>query len=339
MGAVRPTVSVIIPNFNYAKTLDLCLAAVNAQDYPDIEVIVVDDNSTDNSVPIAHARGAKVLRTGTNIGAPAARNLGAEVATGEVLFFLDSDVALRPDAVSGAVRLLYADPGLGAVCGTYTPGPLVRDSLVEEYRALQLYSWWIGDLGETSTVFTAIFAIRKAVFAEVGGFNPALRHSENADYGHRLTQRYRILLTDEVVGAHDHDDKLGVLLTKFFHRARLHVPLYLARPDFSGGPTNGSRGWGSIAALLAALALVVPVIAGPAWLALPAALFAAFVAADLPMYRIVRRHARLPFLAYYTGVHFLVNVTVGLAVVAGLAQCLLSSRFRGTYRLALAKGA
>ncbi|MFC7478773.1 glycosyltransferase family 2 protein [Luedemannella flava] len=52
-----PTVSVIIPNYNYAKTLDLCLAAVNGQDYPAIEVIVIDDNSTDNSVEIARSRG------------------------------------------------------------------------------------------------------------------------------------------------------------------------------------------------------------------------------------------------------------------------------------------
>ncbi|GAA1799534.1 hypothetical protein GCM10009682_21450 [Luedemannella flava] len=330
-----PTVSVIIPNYNYAKTLDLCLAAVNGQDYPAIEVIVIDDNSTDNSVEIARSRGARVLRTGTNIGAPAARNLGAEVATGEILFFLDSDVALRPDAVTNAVRLMLTEPNIGAVCGTYTPKPLVRDSLVEEYRSLQLYSWWIGDLGDTSTVFTAIFAIKASVFAEVGGFNPALRHSENADYGHRLTQRYRILLTDEVVGAHDHDDRFGVLLNKFFHRARLHVPLFLNRPDFSGGPTNGSRGWGSIAALGAVLAMVLPFVLGAAWTLVPVALFAAFVAADIPMYREVRKHVSPWFLVYYTAVHFVVNVTVGLAVGAGLFQCLFSRDFRTTYSLSM----
>ncbi|MDI6099384.1 glycosyltransferase family 2 protein [Actinoplanes sp. NEAU-A12] len=328
-------VSVIVPNYNYARTLDLCLAAVNAQTYPDVEVIVVDDNSTDDSVRIAEARGARVIRTGTNIGAPAARNLGATEAEGEVLFFLDSDVALRPDALAEAVAIL-ADPAVGAACGTYEAKPLIRDSLVEEYRALQLYSWWIGDLGDTSTVFTAIMAIRADVFAEVGGFNPALRHSENADYGHRLSQRYRILLTDRIQGRHDHDDKLGVLLTKFFHRARLHVPLFLTRPDFSGGPTNGSRGWGSVAALLAAVSLLAPAVLGVAWLALPALLFATFVLADLPMYRIVRGHVGPLFLAYYTAVHFVVNVTVGLAVVAGLAQCAVSQRFRTTYALKVA---
>jgi cellulose synthase/poly-beta-1,6-N-acetylglucosamine synthase-like glycosyltransferase len=70
------------------------------------------------------------------------RNFGARHAIGDVLVFVDSDVALRPDAVANAVRLLVSDPQIGAVCGNYDPVPLFRDSLVEEYRCLQQY-WWL----------------------------------------------------------------------------------------------------------------------------------------------------------------------------------------------------
>ncbi|MEU6409268.1 glycosyltransferase family 2 protein [Microbispora sp. NPDC046933] len=328
----RPLVSVIVPNYNYARTLGLCLSALRRQTYPSIEVIVVDDRSTDDSVEIAHRHGARVVVTETNIGAPAARNLGVEHARGDVLFFVDSDLALAEDVVEHAVGLLTSDPALGVVCGTYDPEPLIPDSLVERYRSLQLHYWISGDEGEITTIYSALFAMRAEVFREVGPLNPALRHSENAEYGHRITRLgYRIVLDNRIRGRHDHDDRLRVVLSKFFHRARLHIPLYLRRPGFNGGPADSSRGWGSLAALFAVLTAPLPVVLGPAWPAAPVALLAGSIAADLGMYRYVRRYAGTPFTLYFTAVHFLVNVTVAVAVFAGAAQCLVSSRFRHTY--------
>ncbi|WP_165985679.1 glycosyltransferase family 2 protein [Streptomyces sp. YIM 98790] len=329
--AGTPLVSVIIPNYNYARTLRLCLESVRAQTHPNIELIVVDDRSTDNSAEIAREYGAEVTVTPTNIGAPAARNLGAERARGSVLFFLDSDVALAPDAVANAAALLSGDPAVGGVCGTYDAEPLIRDSLVEEVRSLQLYAWIHGGQGDISTVYTALFAVRRDVWDEIGGFDPALRHSENADYGHRLSARYRIVLTGSVHGRHDHDDTLRVLISKMFHRARLHMPLYLRRPDFSGGPSNGLRGWATLAALGAVLTAPLAALAGPLVLLLPAVLLVLSVVCDARMYGMVLRRKGLWFWLYFTAVWFLVNVTVALAVFAGLAQWLLSARFRHTY--------
>jgi GT2 family glycosyltransferase len=331
-----PLVSVIVPNYNYARTLPLCLASVRAQTYPNIELIVVDDRSTDDSVRIAHGYGADVTVTDTNIGAPAARNVGATRAKGDILFFLDSDVALAPDAVQAAVDLLGSDPAIGGVCGTYDPEPLIRDSLVEEVRSLQLYAWIHGGQGDISTVYTALFAVRADVWAQVGPFDPALRHSENADYGHRLSARYRIVLSGTIHGRHDHDDRLGVLLSKMFHRARMHMPLYLRRPDFSGGPTKGLRGWATLAALAAVLTAGLPALLGPVSAALPVALLVASVAFDAGMYAMVVRRKGVLFGAYFTAVWFLVNVTVAVAVFVGLAQWALSARFRHTYDAPLA---
>jgi len=326
-----PLVSVIIPNYNYARTLGLCLASVRAQTYPRIELVVVDDGSTDASVAIAQDYGADVTVTPTNIGAPAARNLGALRAHGDILFFVDSDVALAPDAVAGAVALLTGDPAVGGVCGTYDAEPLIRDSLVEDVRSLQLYAWIHGGQGDISTVYTALFAIRADVWAQIGPFDPALRHSENADYGHRLSTRYRIVLSDTIHGRHDHDDTLRVLLSKMFQRARMHIPLYLRRPDFSGGPANGLRGWATLAALGAVVSAAPAPWLGPAAVAVPLLLFAASVAMDAGMYRMVVRRKGIAFGLYFTAVWFLVNVTVALAVLTGLVQWALSGRFRHTY--------
>src|SRR5688500_13379200 len=129
-----PLTTVIVPNYNHAKSLPLCLAAIARQTYTPLEVVVVDDRSTDDSVSIAKSLGFTVISTPENGGPAAARNLGATWAGGEILFFVDSDGALEPDAVATAVAMLTADPALGAVCGIEDPDPLVRDSAVEDYR-------------------------------------------------------------------------------------------------------------------------------------------------------------------------------------------------------------
>lgn len=134
-----PLVSVIVPNYNYGRSIGLCVEAALAQTYPNIEVVVVDDCSTDDSAAIAAAAGARVVSTGVNSGVAVARNLGAELSSGEILVFLDSDVAMHPDAVAKSVELLASGQGYGAICGTYEPEPLIRDSLIEEYRSLQQY--------------------------------------------------------------------------------------------------------------------------------------------------------------------------------------------------------
>ncbi|MFY1671239.1 glycosyltransferase family 2 protein [Plantactinospora sp. WMMB334] len=326
-----PLVSVIVPNYNYARALGLCLDALRAQTYPRLELIVVDDCSTDDSVAVAQAYGARVLRTPTNSGPAAARNLGAANANGEILFFVDSDVAAKPDAVANAVELLSADPEIGAVCGNYDPVPLVRDSLLEEYRCLQQSYWLIADEGRIMTLYTALLAIPARVFAEIGPFNPRLRETENADYGMRLAQRYQIWLSPKVRGVHDHDADLGVLVRKVFTRTALHIPMFARRPEFPGGLSSGPRAWVSVAALLTVLTLVLPVLFGAAFVAVPLAALAACLAGDRPMYRFVRRERGILFLGYFAAMHFLLNLVIAVAALSGMAAWLASGRFRGLY--------
>src|SRR4051794_16197453 len=108
-------VSVIVPGHNSRKTIALCVEAALAQTHPDVEVIVVDDHSTDDTSAIAARYPVQVVRLDRNGGAGIARNHGMRTARGDILFFVDSDVALAPDAVANAVRAFAADPALGAV--------------------------------------------------------------------------------------------------------------------------------------------------------------------------------------------------------------------------------
>lgn len=324
-------VSLIIPNYNYAKALRPCLESVRAQTYHDLEVLLVDDHSTDDSASVAERLGFSVLRLPANVGAPAARNIGARHATGEILVFVDSDVRLNPDAVANAVALLESDERIGAVCGNYDPVPLFRDSLVEEYRCLQQYWWLAEDEGVITTSYTAILAIRADLFASIGGFDPRLRHTENAEFGHRLSRTHEIRLTSAVRGRHDYDDSLRVVLSKVFTRARLHIPLYLRRPDLSGGFSSGPRAWGSMATLAAALVVALPLLFGPWFTVAPAALFAIALWCDRKLYRFVAGERGPVFLGYFVAMHVLVNLTVASAAVIGGVQWLLSGSFRSMY--------
>ncbi|MFC7387239.1 glycosyltransferase family 2 protein [Sphaerisporangium rhizosphaerae] len=331
MTGHSPLVSAIVPNYNYAASLELCLRALQEQTYRPIELIVVDDGSTDDSVEVARRLGVRVVRTERNMGVAGARNLGVAHATGEILVFVDSDVAAYPDSVEVAVRMLDGDAGLGAVCSIHDPEPLIRDSLVEEYRALQYYYWTVSSEGPISFLFPALVAMPRRVYDEIGPFNTELRETEEVDYGHRLTQRYEMVLTTAVRSRHDHDDKLFKLLRKLYRRGRARVPLYAQRRRFARGFETGSRAGGSLAALAALAAVPVAVLLGPAGAALPALALAVSLLADLGMYRFVLRRRGPWFLLYFGAVHFLVNVTIAAGVAAGVVRWLCSARFRRLY--------
>ncbi|WP_165985678.1 glycosyltransferase family A protein [Streptomyces sp. YIM 98790] len=330
-AAEQPLVSVIVPNYNYAASLELCLRAIQEQTYPHIELLMVDDGSTDNSVEIARSLGVTVVRTPRNLGVAGARNLGIAESAGEICFFVDSDVALAPDAVATAVRLLRENPETGAVCGIHDPEPLIRDSLVEEYRGLQYHYWSVSSAGHISFLFPASCAIRRTVLEEIGPFNERLRNTEEVDYGHRLTQRHPLLLSPEIRSRHDHDAELVPLLRKLFRRGHARVPLYAERRKFARGFETSSRAGGSLAAL-ASLALL-PSAALLGWYGLIAAALALVVslAADAGMYRFVARRRGLLFTGYFTAVHWLVNVAIAAGVVAGAVHWLCSPAFRRLY--------
>ncbi|MCE7079789.1 glycosyltransferase family 2 protein [Streptomyces sp. ST2-7A] len=326
----RPLVSVVIPNYNYRNSIGLCIDAALQQTYEPLEVIVVDDHSTDDSLEIARRRDVTVLRTPRNSGVAVARNTGAEAADGEILFFVDSDVALRPDAVEKAVEELLAHPEYGAVCGIYEDQPLIRDSVVEECRVLQAYCWRMESLGTVSFLFSSLTAIPRRVFREVGPFNPRLRQTEEVEYGERMSERYRIMVSPHVLGRHDDDEKLWSLLHKLFRRARLRVPLFARRRRFAKGFETASRSMAAVAALGAVLTLPL-VLLGPAWSVVPTVLVGLSIAGDPSMYRYVLKRRGARFLLVFTAVAFATNVAISAGIVAGALQWLVSGRFRRLY--------
>ena len=91
-------ISIIIPVYNASLTLKECLDAIFNSHFKNFEVIVVSDNSPDNSVKLAKEYRCKVIELSENKGPAFARNIGAQAAEGDVLLFLDSDVVIKNDA-------------------------------------------------------------------------------------------------------------------------------------------------------------------------------------------------------------------------------------------------
>jgi glycosyltransferase involved in cell wall biosynthesis len=111
-----PRVSVVIPAYNAAQTLEECLQAVRQSSCENYEIIVVDDGSTDSSAAIADRHGCLVVRLEANEGAAVAKNVGASQASGDILLFTDADVLVQPDTVQRVIEHLQ-EPGLCAVVG------------------------------------------------------------------------------------------------------------------------------------------------------------------------------------------------------------------------------
>jgi GT2 family glycosyltransferase len=322
---MKPLVTVVIPGYNQAQTIELCVKSAKSQTYPDIEVIVVDDASTDDTASVAGACGASVLRLPGNSGPSAARNLGAEHARGEILFFLDADVALEPGSVAAAVTELSRSPELGAICGVLGPDSLVSRTLVAKYRGLQMYHWWLAREGPMTGLHTAICAMQAEVFRQVGPFRPDLRHTEAPEYGQRLRQHgYEVRSTAEIEGTKDHDPTLRVLLPKVFRRARATTQQWRAGELPS---VTGPRALASGFLLLAVLAVPLPLVAGVPGLVVAPLLVATAVALDAATYRRVAATQGIRAGLGFAAIHLVYQLTSAGGAGLGWAGRL---RLRGT---------
>jgi glycosyltransferase involved in cell wall biosynthesis len=111
-----PLVSIIIPTYNYAGYLPRAIQSCLDQSYKFLEIIVIDDGSTDNTKEIAESYGKRIIYIRQeNAGVSSARNRGLEEATGHCIAFLDADDYLREDAIEVRLNALLSKPSAGTV--------------------------------------------------------------------------------------------------------------------------------------------------------------------------------------------------------------------------------
>jgi GT2 family glycosyltransferase len=168
------------------------------------ETIVVADGDTDGSWSVAKEFGAQVLRIPTPQGPARARNLGAATAKGDILLFLDADVAVPQDAVGHIVAAFHDDPALAAVFGSYDDEP-AETNFLSQYKNLFHHYVHQTAKDKASTFWTGCGAIRRQVFLQMGGFDEGYHHPciEDIELGYRLKRAdYSIRLLKQVKVKH-----------------------------------------------------------------------------------------------------------------------------------------
>ena len=192
-------ISVIMPVFNGTGFLpDSLPPLIDMQRRGEVlEVIVIDDGSTDGSDIMAGDAGARVLYSGGRLGPGGARNQAAEVAMGNLLWFIDADVVVHPDAAESLKRG-FEDPGVVAVFGSYDSNPPAQN-FFSRYKNLVHHYYHHRAKEEARTFWSGCGAILREAFLSTGGFNverykyPSI---EDIELGHRLIKeggRIRLL--------------------------------------------------------------------------------------------------------------------------------------------------
>jgi len=191
------SVSVVIPCYNRADTIAEAVASALRQTRPALEVLVVDDGSSDSSAEVAERAGARVIRLPKNAGCSRARNVGISATSGDAIAWLDSDDYWEPNHLRTVAALLdrYADAAVAS-------------------SAIRLFGnrsgTWYGNIpeGPPSNVLRAAFystpiafmssLVRRDALLAVDGFDESDRCAQDFDLWLRIARRYKFVAAREL---------------------------------------------------------------------------------------------------------------------------------------------
>jgi glycosyltransferase involved in cell wall biosynthesis len=204
-------VSVIVPTRNSERTLDACLQSIRDQSHPEVELIVVDNGSTDGTPEIARRHSDHFFSHGPERSAQ--RNFGVEHARGDYVVLIDSDMVLEPGVVTDGVSALR-EP---AVRGVVIPELSFGEGYWSHCRMLERQCYVGDDDVEAARMF------RRDDFLAVGGYDLELNGAEDWDLSARIAGRANLPRTDSYI----HHDEGRTTLYGSFVKRRYYAPGYL----------------------------------------------------------------------------------------------------------------
>lgn len=177
-----PLVSIIITTRNEQRFLEECLQSIKNQTYKNVEILVVDNNSGDNTKKIAMRYTKNVFNLGPERSSQ--RNAGVEKAKGDYIIYLDADMRLEPELVKKAVKQIQKEK----IDALYISEVVMGDSFLSKIRRFERFFY------EATVIDCARFIKRKA-FLKVGGFDLNLTGPEDFDLDKKLKQQgYKLSL-------------------------------------------------------------------------------------------------------------------------------------------------
>jgi GT2 family glycosyltransferase len=298
-------ITAIVPATNRPSTLEACTEALTTAADPPEELIVIEEPS--------------------ELGPAQARNLGASRASGDLLVFVDSDVAVHRDAFTRIRAHFDADPNLTALFGSYDDAP-ADPGLVSNFRNLLHHHVHQESAGPANTFWTGLGAVRREAFASVHGFDERLEWLEDVDLGMRLAATgARLQLDAEIQGTHLKEWTLGSMLWTDFVGRGIPWTVLLLRHQTSTSTLN--LGWRH--RFSAATCLVGCGALATRRLGLFAASAALLVGLNRSFYLLLLRKRGPRDAVLDVGIHALHHLAGIAAVPAGIAVFLLGKGLPG----------
>jgi glycosyltransferase involved in cell wall biosynthesis len=199
-------VSVVIPCYNQARFLGEAIESVLAQRYTNLEIVVVDDGSTDKTSEVVSRYEEVRLIRQENRGQANARNRGLTEAGGDYVVFLNSDDRLLAKALEVGVRELEANPKCAFVCGHYRVVDAEGASLAVPPRPEVGRDHYLSLLREDYITMPACVMYRRWVFEEVGRFDSSVDAAADWDLHLRIARRFPVHYHGELVAEYRQHD-------------------------------------------------------------------------------------------------------------------------------------
>lgn len=322
-------ISIIIPVWNGGKGFDACLAAASAAARPPHEIIVVADGESDGAWRKAEALGIHVIKIPSTGGPARARNAGAKAASSPILFFVDADVVIAPDALEIISDVFASDPGLAALIGSYDDEP-AETNFLSQYKNLFHHYVHQQASSEASTFWGACGAIRREVFLSVNGFdeNYRLPSIEDIELGYRLKDAgHRIRLVPKLQVKHlKRWEALSLIRTDLLQRAIPWTELLLGRKSERNDLNLGIAYKVSI--VVSFLFCGAMLFAMFQWQALVVGLilFACFLVINWPLFQFFYRKRGAGFAAASVCWRFIYDLYSGVGFVIGALRHTLHIR-------------
>lgn len=186
---IFPLISVVIPAFNAEKTICRAIESVRSQTYPNVEIVVVDDNSSDNTLATLqpYLSEVKVVTHTQNLNGAAARNSGVKASKGDFIAFLDSDDSFLPEKLGIQLNQLCVIPGGsdGAVClacGEVGGSNKRKDCGIVKVSPLAIFH-------KNYSFNTSSILIGRDLFEAIGGFDESFQRHQDLEFFVRLAKK------------------------------------------------------------------------------------------------------------------------------------------------------
>lgn len=206
-----PTVSVIIPTYNRAAFLGAAVESVRAQSWPDVEIVIVDDGSTDDTEAVVSALGAGIRYIKQrNAGPAVARNRGIHETQADLIAFLDTDDRWLPEKLALQVDILQRYPSVALVCADMSvendQGMMQVQSNFDRRGLKRFFDQLCGRpiphapqrLLEINFVNTSTVLVRREVLQALNAFDARLRYGEDLELWLRIAARHDIACVPSV---------------------------------------------------------------------------------------------------------------------------------------------